>query len=545
MTESIKAKSTGLERFFDNRKDVIFYLSLLLYVLLSLLSFDAKLSTGGDDASYIARAFRLVNEGIFPPFQGPLYPIFLSPFVALFGIKVNLLKLLSLAFGIGFLSLFYFTLRNRINALVLSFTTMLIAVNALIIHYSSLTYNEIFHLFIQLLFLYFFFDLIQKLGDSDTVIKRDWKQWALLAFLSLLVVLSKNIGMALVLVVPFYLLFQKKFMASGIYLGMVGAFYMSFRFIRDLIWTVESPFSRQGQVFLYKDPYNFSKGKEDIFGFLMRLYENSHIYLSKHFMMILNIRETALVGEKDNAAYEYITYIVVILFVFALIRAFKNNKEMLFICLYTAFNLGISFIILQTRWDSDRLIILVIPFMILISIYALHELLSVFKKKYLGIAIYFIIGLLLFSNVQKSLSNIDILSMKKNLRGDRYHGYTTDWVNYLKMSEWVSDNMPEDQLVAVRKQTMSIIFSGGRDFYSIGKVPSHDADTLLNKLKDKGVTHVVMAQLRRDPNKKTEYTINTIQRYLAIIEQKYPGTFRRVHQIGGSEPAQLYQIYYR
>ena len=52
------------------------------------------------------------------------------------------------------------------------------------------------------------------------------------------------------------------------------------------------------------------------------------------------------------------------------------------------------------------------------------------------------------------------------------------------MSEWVSENMPEDQLVAVRKQTMSIIFSGGRDFHSIARVPSNDADTLLNKLKE-------------------------------------------------------------
>ena len=206
-------KSVGLERFFDNRKDVIFYFSLVLYVVLSLLSFDAKLSTGGDDASYIVRANRLISEGIFPTFQGPLYPIFLSPFVALFGIKINLLKLLSLFLGAGFLSLFYYSFRNRINALVLSLTTLLIAVNSYLIHYSSLTYNEIFHLFIQLLFLYFFFRLIQTMGDSDTIVKRDWKQWVLISFLTLLTVLSKNIGMALVLVVPFYFLIQRKFIA--------------------------------------------------------------------------------------------------------------------------------------------------------------------------------------------------------------------------------------------------------------------------------------------------------------------------------------------
>ena len=38
MTDSNMTKSVGIERFFDNRKDVIFYFSLVLYVALSLLS---------------------------------------------------------------------------------------------------------------------------------------------------------------------------------------------------------------------------------------------------------------------------------------------------------------------------------------------------------------------------------------------------------------------------------------------------------------------------------------------------------------------------
>jgi len=239
-----------------------------------------------------------------------------------------------------------------------------------------------------------------------------------------------------------------------------------------------------------------------------------------------------------------ISYIVLALIIFALFRSFKKNKEVFFIGVFTVITLGISFIILQVRWDSDRLLILVVPFLILLLLYAIQELLQIFKKKFLGVAVNILLSLLLISNLMFSLSKVDILTTKKNLRGEKYHGYTTDWVNYLKMSEWVEENLPDNRMVAVRKQTLSIIFAGSLKFHSIAKVYSNDPDTLIDRLKRRNVTHVVMASLRRNPRKKTEYTINTVQRFLATIEKKYPGTFRRVHEIGQSEPARLFEIHY-
>jgi len=187
---------------------------------------------------------------------------------------------------------------------------------------------------------------------------------------------------------------------------------------------------------------------------------------------------------------------------------------------------------------------LVVPFMILLLLYAIQEILSIFNKKFLGVAVNLILALLLVSTLMFSFSKVDILTTKKNLRGERYHGYTADWVNYLKMSEWVEENLPENSLVAVRKQTMSIIFAGSLDFHSIARIPSNNPDSLIDRLKKRKVTHVVMASLRKNPKQKTKYTINTVQRYLATIEKKFPGTFRRVHEIGKTEPARLFEIHY-
>jgi hypothetical protein len=371
------------------------------------------------------------------------------------------------------------------------------------------------------------------------VLKRDLKDWVLIAFLSLLIVLSKNIGLALVISVPVYLAINRKFISAGVYLGLFTAFYFIYKTIRDLIWTADSPFSKQGQVFLYKNPYNFSEGKEEFWGFASRLYENTHLYLSKNLMKILHIRDV-----KVTTTVEIISYIVIALLLFALYRSFKKNKQIFFIGVYSAITLGVTFIILQVRWDSDRLVVLLIPFLILLLLYAIQEILLMFNKKFLGVAVNLILVLMLVFNLKFSFGQVDILTMKKNLRGERYHGYTPDWVNYLKMSEYVGQNLPEGSLVAVRKQTMSIIFAGNLDYYSIARIPSNDPDSLLNKLKEKNVTHVIMASLRRNPNVKSEYTINTVQRYLATIERKYPGTFRPVHQIGKSEPARLFEIHY-
>ncbi len=71
-------------------------------------------------------------------------------------------------------------------------------------------------------------------------------------------------------------------------------------------------------------------------------------------------------------------------------------------------------------------------------------------------------------------------------------------------------------------------------------------DTLLNSLRQNKVEYVIMASLRAIPNMKTDRVVNTIQRYLYVIEQKYPGIFVLKHQIGtdNNEPAWLYQINY-
>jgi hypothetical protein len=72
--------------------------------------------------------------------------------------------------------------------------------------------------------------------------------------------------------------------------------------------------------------------------------------------------------------------------------------------------------------------------------------------------------------------------LAKNISGNRYYGFTPDWQNFLRMSEWVGENIPDTVLVASRKPSMSFIYSGGRDFYGIYRFPSVAPEKLLGDL---------------------------------------------------------------
>lgn len=529
------------DEFFGKRLKFFFWLSFSALVLFSLLLFQVNISIGGDDSFYIIRAFRFFKYGEFPSFQGPLYPIFLVPFVALFGINVTLLKFLSLILAGFFIYLFYRTYQGRIGSTVLVLSLFILALNGEILYFASQTYNEMFHLVIQMLFLFSFFKLYDQLNGRDTNFKEDYKSWLIVGFYLFLLTVSKNLGLVGLLAVMAFFAIQFKWRSVLAALGSFAGFKLVFELMKRTIFGVEAQISKQGELLLYKDPYNYSKGKEDFMGFVDRLIENSNIYLSKNLMLMLDLRSDDVLTK-----IQLLTIVIYIFFGIGLIVAYKRNRIMFFTGLYSLITFLVVFVVLQARWDSTRLVFLVLPFFILFSTFTIDQLLKKSKFGFLQPLFFIIMIIYLGVTFFSSSGEIDLIQTKKNLAGEKYEGFTPDWQHYLKMSEWVSKNLPEDAYVAVRKPSMSFIYANGKEFHGISKVFSNDPDTLLDKFQEKGVTHVIMGKLRRNPKKKTQYTINTVHRYLATIEQKYRFTFQQVHQIGsaGDEEAILFEVDY-
>jgi hypothetical protein len=69
-------------------------------------------------------------------------------------------------------------------------------------------------------------------------------------------------------------------------------------------------------------------------------------------------------------------------------------------------------------------------------------------------------------------------------------------------------------------------------------------DSLLAPLCQAGVTHLLTANLRLNPNIKDGQIINTVERVAGFIQEKYPGVFLKLMQIGeqDDEPADIYQM---
>jgi hypothetical protein len=313
-----------------------------------------------------------------------------------------------------------------------------------------------------------------------------------------------------------------------------------------------------------KDPYDASKGEEDLIGFFGRFTDNIALYLGKRVYQIIGFFNEEFMFKKvmevdgqlvegpNNTIYFFFAFIILGLTFFGLYKAFKNKNDIvLFFILFAGTICFGTFFVLQARWDQPRFIMVHLPALLLGMAYGLYIYLSKssFNQRiYIGFIL--LISLSFFiSSSKRAFKNLPIAT--KNLKGDIYYGYTPDWQNYLKLSAYCKDSLPENSLVAARKAPMSFVYAKGKHFYPIYSIIAKDPqtqqsnpDSALAIFQKNKVTHLLIASLRINPTKNTGDVINTLHNIAAPIMQKYPQKLVLVKEIGFTEPAYLYEIKY-
>lgn len=532
----------ALEGWFGKNSTKLFYMLLLLSTVFSLLLFDSKVSEGGDDSSYIQRAWSLLHEGTYPYFQGPGYPVFLSLFVKIFGLDVIALKFFSVLCQIGFVWFTYKTFVKRIPYTVLFALISFISFNAFIQYYTSQTFTETFFLFIQSMCLYITFQIIDAIDEGAgwlEDLKKNYVKWLLFGLLFVLLTISKSIAFVTVIAVLLYFLLKKNY-KQAVY--AIIAFVLIRLLYQLIVTAVFGPNqSDQLEMMLRKDLYKPEGGHEDIAGLMARFFHNFNTYMSMHMYRILNIRNVASDAANISPGLAFIS--AVILAICTLV-SYRKNKYVFFASIYMIILCGGIFVGVQANNMQDRLIIIAMPLIFLVLFFGVYELAKRSRLAQTMVALFAGFMLLVTLGKTAAIADKNITALKKNLGGDIYYGYTPDWVNFLKMSKYCADSLPDSAQVLSRKPNMSFIYGNGKKFVGQYWVTTENADSIGMAWKAEKISYVMLPNLRMNPAKNNGRIINTIHRMLGPYANKYPDRVRLVKTIGTTESCELYKISY-
>ncbi len=504
----------SLDVFFDKNLSRIFIISLLLTIILGAYLFDVKISEGGDDSSYILYAKQFIQGIAFPSWHGSFYPIFLSLPYLIFRLNVILLKAISFLFIVGHLVFFYLALRNRISATFLALIMLITAVNSQLLYFASQTYSEALFLFLQSLTFYIFLKINDGINTKPYLLKDTWGQWLSFGFVILLFGTTRNVGYGLLFAIILYLLINKNYKPALFSILSYLVFAIPYNLYKGIVWGIYPGGAGGGrlEVILYKNPYNKAAGTEDFAGMITRVIENSKIYLSRYFFSIIGLKDPS-----STTTNGFLTFLLYAIFIIALLYAIRKSKIYTLISLYLLFSIAITFVTLQQSWGQLRMILVYVPLILILCSWGIYQL---SKNKNLRILQSLLFLLLLFvffktfgQTIKKARANQAVLT--KNLQGNLYYGLTPDWTNFLKMSEWVGKNIPDSVSVASRKPSMSFIYSKGREFYPIYKMPVENGDSLMNKIKNRH-SDICIFNLNEFNTKKVPFATQAGIRHTAV-----------------------------
>ncbi len=541
------SKTKASDDFFAKYRDVLFGLSMVLMLTFGVLLFNLRVDEGGDDSAYICRAMDLLSSGRYPNYQGPLYPMFLAVVIAIFGRSLLVLTLPSLLSMLGGQAVFYFALRQRVNARLLLTVMTLLSVNAGYLYYASQTLSEAFFVLVE----YLFVAAMLKFDAAEPSDNKALTKQSLLPALTVLAAfLVRTVGIGLGVAAVVYLAVQRKWRkAIALTISMLVAISAWYG-LRTAIWSanVDSG-STQLASLLQKDASSAEYGLQTFAVFAARFLG----FWVQYFSNLL----VRFAGFKDETYRETsipLTLVVYALFIFGALRAWRRNKCIFFLAVCAATMLSITFVILQVLWDQLRLIMPYLSMFYVVVLYGAYQAVSVITKRHADKVVGVLAVLSLLLSFNQTVHAIDLKTLKKNFAGDVLYGYTPDWYNYLYMCQWADANLPAEAYVACRKPSMADIYASGRKFYGIYTFDTEDADELLDRLRVRGVTHVILGSMRRDPLNPGQGIINTVHRYIGFICQKYPAAFNVIYVVGEGpenqannvvyEPAYLLEINY-
>jgi len=486
--------------FFERHQSLLLIVSLVTGLLLTILLFDVKVSLSGDDSDYILGADAFWRHFTFPGFRGPLYPIILSPFIGIFGINLIVLKSLSAIFLLLSIWFLYKSFKGIIPAVVLMPSLLLVCICSFVFYYASQTYSEPLFMLVQSVFIFYFSRFFLRTDELPASLKTDWHKYLIIGVIALCMGLTRSIGYSVIGVVMLFFAFQRRWKdLVYTFVASVLVFFV-FQLFKTIVWP-DAGSAYDIKNYLAKDYYNPIE-MENLAGFLNRLIENSDIYLSRFLCQMLGvIKETPSNIVNTNPIR---TILIYMLFTVSLIVVFKRSKALLFTGVYVGIMNFFSFVLLQTNWAQDRLIVIYYPFILIFLLGGIYYIFQIrVLQKYFVVYLLLILvlcGGTLIITTKKINSNFPVL--QENLLGNQLYGLTPDWQNFIKASQWAAKNLDKNAVIVSRKPSISMIYTGGREFAWAPTDITVPTDSLFTLQQTNEKTIVIVFVFFQDPRIK-------------------------------------------
>lgn len=580
-TKTKSGNPSGNSLLSKHPKFFLLTLPMLLAGMFGFLLFDVKISEGNDDSMYIEAAWNYSQDftGYFYRANAPLYPMLLGIITMFTGLNLIVYKIINSLLFLVFIYFTYKAFSGRIPNVILFPVMILTAINSHLIFFASQTYTEIPYLAFQSVFIWFFlsgFEKLKQVADGSEIQTQNPVKGNLLtgsvirfavitSFSLFILTMTRNIAIGVVAGVLIFMITEKEFKLAAVTAGLYAGFRVLWIFILNTVWGKGDQYSSQWQILRMKNPYNAAEGVEEWTGFPVRFISNLDLYTSKRLLQIFGFR-----GETATDTWPLATLLIAAFTLWCVWKIFrmqhqeKNSitngtesvitlsakRALLLASLTFVLPFGLTLIVLQTHWETVRLVVVYLPFITMVLFFGFYLMWHQENKNRRWLFII-PVGLILagssIATLKKTANHFPVLV--KNLNGDKYYGYTPDWENYLKLSEWCADNLPPDAVIAARKAPMSFVYGKGRKFFPVYSAVAinpnsnlSDPDSVLAYFKQHQVTHAIAASIRTNPYVNDGIIINTIQRMLIPVAQKYPGKLKLVKQMGDEEAAHLYEI---
>jgi hypothetical protein len=420
------------------------WIFLAVYIAFSILLFDPKLFTGGDNATYIILAESLASGKGFsninlPGTPGntqypPGFPLLLVPLVLLFGANILALKFLIVLTGIG--AMFFI---HRIAVRVFKersvYLMSLSLTLPMFITYNHWVLSEMPFLFFSLGAVYF----IMLQGDRRSL------AFTLIAVgCAVFSFFIRTSGISLIAAIALYFFLKKDYRSLGLLIILFLAAFIPWS-VRNARIPSEGSYLDQ---LLAKNPYQMELGRASAAEFAGRIADNFVLY----FFNILPLAVLAAVSA--SWLRTLIGLILLGLSIAGFIRRIRAPAVQEW---YLIFGLAVL-LLWPSVWSSDRFLLPLLPFFLVYLYEALFWLCPKLRIKHLVTAATAVmIALNLFALVPQMRATVT--DTAGYLHGDRYAGYKPDWRRYFEAVDWIKENIPQDRIIMARKPEFVYLLS--------------------------------------------------------------------------------------